>query len=203
MAQIVGGLLLVLAVGGGVLYYVKMEAVSIGHDAMAPTLVAGDRVLVWKTTEFERGHIALCPHPAEPGRFVMGRVVAFEGSQLSMERAGILRVDGRSPERDVRGEVPFDDNERRGRVRMRWGTESIHGHDYTFFEMVDRTPHIRPHRVERGMYLLADNRSSFGEDSRSYGDVRPETCIGRVFLRLTSAGRTPDVIGNRALDYVE
>jgi hypothetical protein len=49
---------------------------------------------------------------------------------------------------------------------------------------------------------MSDNRSHNGEDGRSFGEVLPSRCVGRVFLRLTAAESPPE-IGNGALDFIE
>ncbi|MCZ7679215.1 MAG: hypothetical protein M5U28_10860 [Sandaracinaceae bacterium] len=60
----------------------------------------------------------------------------------------------------------------------------------------------RAHRVSGGLYILNDNRTYVGEDSRTFGEVTPSTCVGRVFMRLTAAP-SPAEIGNAPLDVIE
>lgn len=195
-------LLVVLAAGGlGLLYVAQMRLVLVGHNAMAPTIVAGDRVLVWKTQTFSLGDIALCRHPAQAGRYVMARVLGKPGHQLTMER-GSFRINGEAPERDYRGQLEFEDAVQNRRVRMTWGSESVLSHDYTFFERENRPPRMRSHRVRRGVFLLSDNRSAGGEDSRSFGEVDPQKCIGIVFLRVTVSDWTPAEVEHHSFQFL-
>ncbi|MCC6875108.1 MAG: signal peptidase I [Sandaracinaceae bacterium] len=193
--------LLLLFIAGAVVYGLFMRLVMLGHNAMAPTIVAGDRVLVWSTQSFELGDVALCMHPGISGRYVMGRVVGRQGHHITMER-GQLRIEGSTPARDQRGVVVFHDTETDTHVRMQWGVESLLDHDHPYFEREGREPRMRDHEVRRGLFLLSDNRTYAGEDSRSFGDVDPSTCVGRVFMRLTAAP-APEEIGHGPLDILE
>ncbi|HEY8427379.1 MAG TPA: signal peptidase I [Sandaracinaceae bacterium] len=197
-----GVLLVIVLAAGGVLYAFFVKVVEIGHNAMAPTLIFGDRVLVWNTQRFAFGDVALCRHPQQPGRYVVGRVVGRPGQVVSIER-GVLRISGDAPATDVRGTVLFADAETGRRVRMRHALEVLIDHDHHVFWREGSQPRMRrPHEVRSGLFLLSDNRTYDGEDSRTFGEVDPSTCIGRVFLRLTAAPSPPEV-ANGALDIIE
>jgi len=199
--KFLGVIAALLLVAGVVLYFFFVRVVEVGHNAMAPTVIMGDRVLVWRTTEFDLGDIALCPHPSEPGRFVMGRVVGRPGQRVAIER-GILRINSQAPDRDVHPPIQFTNNEV-GRVQtVVWGVEDLLDHDHTFFYEERRVPHYREHEVRGGPFLLSDYRSYVGEDSRTFGEVSELQCIGKVFMRLTAADSPPE-IGNGALDIIE
>lgn len=200
--KLLGVLLVIVLAVGGALYAFFVKVVEVGHNAMAPTMILGDRVLVWSTQDFALGDVALCPHPEQPGRYVMGRVVGRPGQVVSMER-GALRISGDSPDTDVRGVVTFADAESGRQVRMNYALEVILDHDHGIFWREGSEPRMRrPHRVQRGVYLLSDNRSYAGEDSRTFGEVSPSTCVGRVFMRLTAAPSPPE-LANGALDLIE
>lgn len=197
------GVVLVLAlVAGGVLYAFFVKVVEVGHNAMAPTMILGDRVLVWNTQEFELGEVILCPHPEQAGRYVMGRVVGRPGQTIEMDRGG-LRINGDAPETDIQGLVTFVDGETGREEQMRMAVEDILDHDHHIFWRERSEPRMRrPHRVSGGLFLLNDNRTYPGEDSRTFGEVSPTTCVGRVFMRLTAAP-SPAEVGNSPLDIIE
>ncbi len=200
--KFLGVLLVIALVVGGVLYAFFVKVVEVGHNAMAPTMILGDRVLVWNTQDLGLGEVALCPHPQQPGRYVMGRVVGRPGQVLSMER-GVLRINGDAPDTDIRGVVGFADAESGRTVRMHLAFEDILDHEHTIFWREGSQPQMRrEHRVSSGLYLLSDNRTYTGEDSRTFGEVQPSTCVGRVFMRLTAAP-SPAEVGNAALDIIE
>lgn len=199
--KFLGALLLLAAAVAGVLYGFFVKLVEVGHNGMAPTMILGDRVVVWITTDLELGQVALCAHPQEPGRFVTGRVVGRSGHLVTIER-GQLRIDGRTPDRDGLAQVEFDDAETGRRTRMHLAREDILGRQFLTFTRHGREPRMpRPHRVGPGLFLLNDNRTYMAEDSRSFGEVQRDRCVGRVFMRLTAADSPPEV-GNAPLDLI-
>lgn len=200
--KFLGVVLVIALIAGGVLYAFFVKVVEVGHNAMAPTMILGDRVLVWNSQDFELGEVVLCPHPQQPGRYVMGRVVGRPGQIVSFER-GSLTINGQTPATDVRGLVDFFDAESGRTERMRMALEDILDHDHRIFWREGSEARMRrAHRVSGGLYILNDNRTYVGEDSRTFGEVTPSTCVGRVFMRLTAAP-SPAEIGNAPLDVIE
>lgn len=200
--KFLGVLVLLAAIAGGVLYGFFVKVLEVGHNGMAPTMTLGDQVLVWKTQELGLGEVALCGHPQQPGVYVLGRVVGRAGQIVGIER-GALTINGESPEVDTRGVVAFEDAELGRTVRMRHAYERILTHDHPLFWREGSEPRMRrAHTVQGGLFLMNDNRTHRGEDSRTFGEVANESCVGRVFLRLTAA-ETPAEIGNAALDIIE
>ena len=192
----------VLAAVGGVLYGFFVRIVDVGHDAMAPTIVAGDEILVWRTTDFELGEAVLCPHPQEPGRFVLGRIVGRPGHTVELGRGGQLSIAGERPDVDMRGTVDFYDTRRRRNQSMCWGVANILDHTHQFMFRERRPPEMRPHEVEGGYFLLSDNRSFYGEDSRRFGEVEGSRCVGKVFMRLRAA-EAPAAFENESFELID
>lgn len=200
--KFLGGVAVVLAIVAAILYFFFVRVVEVGHNAMAPTVIMGDRVLVWRTTDVELGEIVLCEHPEQPGRYVMGRVVGTPGTRVAIER-GQLRINGQVPDLDLQGDVRFADMETGRNRTMQLGLEDILDHDHHIFRENGRQMRdMRLRQVGAGYFLLSDNRNYLGEDSRSFGEVVANTCIGNVFMRLTAAESPPE-IGNSALDIIE
>lgn len=201
VGKFLGGVALFLLIVGGILYAFFVRVVDVGHNAMAPTTVLGDQVLVWRNADLELGDIALCPHPNETGRYVMGRIVGLPGHRVSMDR-GMLYINGETPDRDLHPPITFVDLETGRQETMVWGRQKLLDHDHLFFYRQRQTPHMRERRVTGGVYLLSDNWTYQGEDSRTFGEVSRLSCIGQVFMRLT-AGESPEEIGNGPLDILE
>jgi signal peptidase I len=202
MVRVVLIILGLVGVVGGVLYAVKMGMVVVGHSGMAPSVMPGDRVILWKTQSFELGDIALCPHPTAAGRFVMGRVVGRRGQTVEMGRGGQLEIEGETVDRDFSGTVRYTDPET-GRTRpMSWGTESLLGVEYQFFIEEGREPRMLAAEVPNGrIFLMSDNRTHSGEDSRTFGPVEESTCTGRIWMRLTVSDVTPPEL-EHGLDFL-
>jgi signal peptidase I len=191
----------ILVVAGAIAYFFFVRVVEVGHNAMAPTILMGDSVLVWRTTDFELGDVALCLHPSEPNRYVLGRVVGRPGQTIRIER-GILYINNQAPDSDIHTAIQFTNNEI-GRVQtMVWGVEDLLDHDHTFFYEERRMPTYRSHEVRGGPFLLSDNRTYVGEDSRTFGEVSELLCIGKVFMRLLAADG-PAEIPHAPLDIIE
>jgi len=140
-------------------------------------------VLMWRGARIDRGDIAVCRHPREPGRFVMARVIGLPTVSIGMERGGIV-VGGDPPNVDRRGEVSFEDTTLDSRRTLQWGIEEF-GYDRHFiFEDARRPLRVRPIASLDGLYLLGDYRGYAGEDSRTFGTVQASECVGEVFMLL-------------------
>jgi signal peptidase I len=190
-----------LAIVAGILKTFFVDIVTVGHDGMAPTMVAGDTVLVWRGAQAEHGDIMLCRHPTLDTRFVIGRVVGRNGTPITSDRAG-LRIDGTNPPIEWRGDADFYDHGQHARVRMRWGIEQLGNDFHTVFLRDGRDFRMRPIGDYDGLYLLDDNRTYTGEDSREFGPVPEGRCIGQVFLRVGLSPESPPEVGNRAVQII-
>lgn len=171
------------------------------HNGMAPTLVYGDRILVWRRAKPDMGDIMLCQHPGKPEASVIGRAVAFAGHTVSVDTRGQLMVDDDASTIERGGEVRFYDQTREKMFIMTLGSINYkrkHRHD--FFVEKDASFEITPLNVQRGIYLLGDNRADSWDDSRDFGEVDPATCHGEIFMRLTPAPQRGDDIQHGYFD---
>jgi signal peptidase I len=202
LVLIVGG---ILAIAAAVLRAFFIDVVTVTHSAMAPTIFPGDQVLVWRGAQLDRNDIALCQHPQDAGRWVIGRVAATEGQSIGLSQRGQLLVNGRPPSRDIRGaEVRWHDPDTGRQYRMRWGIEEFSDYEeHLFFERVDGRFIMRNYANIRGLFLLSDNRAYVGEDSRAFGPVARNTCRGQVFMRLTAAPTAPEGVPHGFLDLLD
>ena len=144
-----GLVVLVLAVVCAVL---ALEPVRIGSNSMAPTLTAGERVLVDKVSlhfrEPRRGEIVAFYAP-DNRDLTIKRVAAVAGDRIAIAN-GVLSVDGRR----------------------------IH-EDYVDHNLV-KGEYFGPETVPIGtVFVLGDNRDD-SIDSRSYGPVLTDDVVGRV-----------------------
>jgi signal peptidase I len=138
-----------------------LEPFRIPSDSMAPTLRAGDQVLVDKRAYDggtpRRGDLAVF-HAPRTGEILLKRVVAVGGDTVGIED-GVLVVDGRRP-REPYADPDAIDSVYFGPVRVRRGT----------------------------VFVLGDNRAN-SEDSRDFGAVPTGRLIGRVRARIWPPGR--------------
>ncbi len=200
--KFLGVVAVILLIAIGVLNIFFVDYVTVGHNAMAPTVVAGDTILVWRGARLEHGSIALCRHPTEAGRWVMGRVMGLRGQSLREDR-GVLHVDGRRTSHDIRGTVEFFDVDVNANVRMRWGWEELGNDDHLFFDRLGRRFSMRAVTNIQGLYLLSDNRTARGEDSRTFGVVQEGSCTGAAFMRVIATDGVPAEIPHGHLDILD
>ncbi len=176
-----------LAIVVGILRAFFVREVIVAHDGMAPTMLAGETVLMWNGTgsDLEMGDIALCRNPANLNETVFGRVIGRTGMAIQTMR-GQLQVANSIVDIDITGHERFT-NINGETDEYRFATEKLGNTDYNTMQPKDRALEIRPFTVSRGVYLLGDNRNQTTSDSREYGPVDPNTCIGTLFMRLKPA----------------
>ena len=186
------GVAVVVGIIAGILRAVWVVPVHITDDGMAPTLLAGETVLMWKSDGApEYGDVVVCQHPQQRG-FVVGRYIARSGATVgSSERGGALSINGRCRTSTTRGAEAFTvQGETRPR-QVRRGVEVISGEEHQFLQDARNGFRMREVRVRSGMFLLGDNRMNHVHDSRAFGPVDPATCVGSIFMRWeTAPGRT-------------
>ena len=62
---------------------------------------------------------------------------------------------------------------------------------------------MRSYTVEKGVYLLGDNRSESTYDSREFGEVDPERCLGQVILRWKAGAVERRRLDHHMLDIIQ
>ena len=192
------------ALVAAVLRFFFVDVVVMPHNGMAPTLVYGDRVLVWRRAKPGLGDIVLCEHPRRPEASVIGRALAFAGHTVSTDSRGQVFVDDSRASVETEGSVRFYDVLREKTFTMQLASIDYHGkHRHQFFVEDGMDFSLATFPVERGMYLLGDNRSDPNNDSREIGEVDPTRCRGEIFMRLTPAPHAqPDDFNHGYFDYV-
>ncbi len=179
------------------------ELVVVDTNAMAPTLTYGDEVLVLTVGSPEMADIVICEHPVEPGVPVWGRIITFAGHTISTDRRGGLMVDGDRANINVGGNFSFYDVLIDKEVQMEYGEVDYFGrHDHAYIRRKGEPLQLRATKVKSGAYLLADNRSAWNEDSRRFGEVDLDTCIGTVFMRWKPAPDRGDDVDHGYLELI-
>lgn len=118
------GLPLLVAVAAALLVRgALLEVVRIPSGSMAPTLLAGDRVAVWKVAyrlrlpfldtglalaEPRRGDVVVFRHPRDPSQDLVKRVVGLPGDVLEL-RQGVLHVNGVPQPSEPAGKLHYEE----------------------------------------------------------------------------------------------
>lgn len=160
--QLLLPLVLLAAVAVTAVRPLAMETLRVTSGSMAPSLLAGDRVLVNKLTydfdEVRRGDIIAFEDPERPGQVAIKRVVALPKDTITIH-AGTLLVNGRQQREDYLTNRPT-------------------GADF-----------YGPTVVPSGhLFVLGDNRSQ-SVDSRFSGPISAEDLLGQVIARVWPPGR--------------
>jgi signal peptidase I len=192
------------ALFAGLLRWFFVDDLVMPHNGMAPTLVYGDRVLVWRRATPDMGNIVVCEHPTKPGEHVIGRAVAFAGHSVSTDARGQLFVDEDRASVETLGTVRFFDETRDRAYSMNLSSIDYNRkHRHQFFVEDGYAFALRQRDVEHGIFLLGDNRTDPYDDSREFGEVDPARCRGEVFMRLSPAAKKmADDIHHGYFDYV-
>lgn len=191
------------AVAAVVLKFFFVDIVVMPHNGMAPTLVYGDRALVWRRAKPDMGDIVLCQHPRRAEASVIGRVVTLAGHTVSTDSRGQLFVDEHRASVENLGLARFYDVTREKLFTMQHASmEYGRKHRHEFFIEEGTSFDLGTYSVERGIYLLGDNRSNPYDDSREFGEIDPASCRGEIFMRLTPAPARGDDFSHGYLQFV-
>lgn len=155
--------------------------------SLAPTLFAGDYVLVMTRGDVEWGDLVRCKDPEDPNRYAVGRVLGLPGDTVEIKQ-GVLSVNSmryvateacKEPKIEVwepGAKEPFI--VRCSRVEL--------GNNWHFMGRSDEpTPSsdIKHNTSTNHYFLISDNRD-IHDDSRDFGEIPAENCTERIFFRL-------------------
>lgn len=154
--------------------------------SLAPTLRAGDWVILWRGTPPIEGALVLCPEP-KTARYTIARIVGEAGDSVKV--AGGVLVNERGFETES-GCAPFTIKDPGTGQELQQGCrrEVVGSRTHLRGEIVGALPKPREAEVEVGagqVFLVSDNRQ-FPWDSREYGPVERSTCMETVVFRLVS-----------------
>lgn len=181
-----------------------VDVIEINHNGMAPNVVAGDEIAIWRGARADMLNIMVCEHPTHKGELVIGRVVAFAGHTIHRDYNGMIYVDDDRTATESDGTMLFYDVTMKKQFEMSYGHMSYGTHqDHTFFIERGTKIDLPTYAVSSGVYLLGDNRSDRIHDSRAFGEVQPDTCLGQAFLRLKSAPSNDDDLKRLPIGWID
>ncbi|HEV3192334.1 MAG TPA: S26 family signal peptidase [Polyangiaceae bacterium] len=191
----------VLGIAGlvlGVLYYFVVDVWTLPIDdpllaaSVAPTLAAGDVVVITRRGAVERGHLLRCADPQAPGRFIVARAIGRYGDSVDITRE-IVSIDGRrtpSPRRcDPPRSTVFDPT-RNTEVELDCAEEEYAGRNFSALRDSESPMPVTKASVEQGKWFLVSDDRHIHLDSRDYGQVEPSTCQHILFRIVGPAGFT-------------
>lgn len=194
----------ILALVGGVLKYLYVDAYVVGHEAMAPTMLRGETVLAWRTENIEFGDVAVCESPSIPGQLVMGRIVGIRPDQVVQMTGCALTISNSRPDVNWGRTTSFADSDHGASIDVVLGEEKLGDWTHDMMCQLRYGAELQPQTVRAGKaYLLGDFRSYVGQDSRSFGQVDVSTCRARVFMRWKPVDDRGAGFGHGYLDLID
>jgi signal peptidase I len=163
-SRLIPGVIFAVAgiIAGFALCRIIIVPFNVPDDSMAPGLHAGDTLIILKHVTPKPGDIILIESPVEPGRYLVKRVIAGEGSTVEIKDK-ICYVNG-------------------DRFTFTWKTESSDSRRFPMsFTYRDTMP---PVRIGRNEYFVLDDNLDHGFDSRTFGVVRDGQVVGRMACRF-------------------
>ncbi|MGB0679320.1 MAG: S26 family signal peptidase [Polyangiales bacterium] len=88
-------LLVLVALVVVVLRVFFIDMAVVGHHAMAPTILAGDEIVIWRTQEFTVGDVAVCRHPSR-----------MDDLELEEKRRQVVEL---AADEEARNKLPLED----------------------------------------------------------------------------------------------
>ena len=171
--------------------------------SIAPSLDAGDLVVLWRGGERSFGELVRCTDPEDAQRWVVGRVAGLEGDVVELDGAGILKVNGtRYGTSDACTTSSFVLTDSKGNTFQATCSRVEMGGGWHFRARVAGRSPDRPttHEVGPGrVYLVSDNRT-LHDDSRDFGAIDVESCREAVVFRLW--GREGFLGSSKRFEYI-
>jgi signal peptidase I len=146
-----------------------LQAFSIPSDSMVPTLLSGDRVVVWKPSDsiaelhqgdvvvFQRPTVSQCPFGSDDPQDLIKRVIGLPGQTITSP-SGQVMADGK----------PLDES---------------------YLPPGTVTDMSEPITVPEGhLLMLGDNRGA-SKDGRCFGPISEDAIVGRATARVWPPGR--------------
>ncbi|MFO0671274.1 MAG: signal peptidase I [Polyangiaceae bacterium] len=158
--------------------------------SIEPNLSAGDVVLVGRHSRPDPGELVRCLDPDAPGRFVVARVVAVSGDEVSFIQ-DLMRVNNKreptgSPCEPQRVMMTAPANQ--AEVEIGCNYEEFAGRTQGIMRGVTDHDGDFNGKVETGRIFLASDNRRLHLDSRDFGQLNPDTCLQIVYRLWSQAG---------------
>ncbi len=188
-----------IVLGGGVaalLHFYVLEIWTIPTDdpllaaSVAPTLRAGDVLVVMRGTSIERGQLVRCKDPQAAERFVIGRAMARSGETIEINNEVVTVDRSRMPSPRGCDHMKVFDPIRNEEVQLDCAVQEYAGRDFNV--LVSRAfpvPRVVS-TVEFGKWYLLSDDLHIHLDSRDFGPIDGSTCEHIAMRLIGPAGIT-------------
>jgi signal peptidase I len=195
-AWLKGVAVLALVLGGifGLLQAFVFELWTVPTDdpllavSIAPTLAAGDVVLVMRHSSVARGSLLRCADPDAPGRFVVARAIGHGGERIELRDEVVVVDSDRKP--NLRACDPptltLHDPRVDADVLLSCGVEDFGDVAFSVLHATKQPEKLSAAEVEPQRWFLVSDNRHIHLDSRDYGQIDPNTCQ-HLFFRVVGA----------------
>jgi signal peptidase I len=189
-------IVVLLAVLGRIFLF---ELVQTNSYSMVPTLVAGDLFAVKTVGKLGLGDVAVCDNPEDAGNMVVLRVVGLPGQSVGGWRNHV-KLDGEVVQHDMTDPIFYEDTTS-GEVlkyAVRVGWEYVGGQQYSvaLMDKGDRKDFREVVVPDGHFFLMGDNRN-MARDSRHFGTVPIDSCLGAAVFLLWPGEDSGDLLFSR------
>jgi signal peptidase I len=154
--------------------------------SMVPTLVPGDVFVVSTVSLLGQGDVALCENPDDPTEHVALRVIGVPGDEVSFWRNHI-KLNGEVIQHSIEDPIIYVDRTSGEELEyaVNVAEEYVGGRLFTV-ALMDRSggKDARPIVVPEGQFFVVGDNRNLSVDSRNFGTVPIESCIGKAVLLL-------------------
>ncbi len=158
------------------------------ESSLAPSLHAGDWIILWRATAPSEGNLVMCPEPKAPERSVIGRIVAESNDHVQLAGDTVI-VNQHSFETDSTCDsFTVKDPGTSQTVSQVCRREIVGTTTHLRGELIPSLPRPTDNASDvppGSVYLVSDNRQ-FPWDSREFGAVARATCTETIVFRLVS-----------------
>ena len=174
----VGGILGLVSL---VLYFTILEPWTVPTDdpqlaaSIAPSLLAGDSLLLSRRSTSEPGALVRCADPDAAGRFVIGRILGGAGAAVDIEN-GVVRINNRSPSAPTAcGRATVRNPATQEDLDLKCSDEEYGGiyHQVLQGPTAEKDTHVA---VDLGHVFLVSDDRVIHLDSRDFGQISAVTC---------------------------
>jgi len=182
-----------------------IELVQTNSYSMVPTLVAGDLFIVKTVGKLGLGDVAVCANPEDDSNMVVLRILGLPGQTVAGWRNHI-QVDGEVIQHEVVEPIIYEDNTSGEQLKyaVRIGQEYVGGQLYevALMDTSGRKDFADTTVPEDSFFLVGDNRN-MARDSRNFGPVPIDSCIGEAMFLLWPGDDSGDLaFSDRVLSWI-
>lgn len=182
------------------------ELVQTNSYSMIPTLTAGDLFIVKTVGKLGLGDVAVCRNPEDEANMVVLRIVGIPGQSVSGWRNHI-KLDGDVVQHDVVDPIFYEDNTSgetlKYAVRIAWEYVGGQRYEVALMDKGGRRDFREVTVPDDSFYLVGDNRN-MAQDSRNFGPVPIDSCIGKAVFLLWPGEDSGDLqFADRVFEWID